>query len=190
MVPGNLAWAGSICATVDDAAGEPLSGAVVRVLSLDGAGRQSEARTDSRGRVCIDQVADGIYSVEASSAGFMKSSYYPVRVSSPNGARLAFRLPVGNSGREGMLGAEITLEGALASGPEPLSGVRICLFPPGSAGSSACTVTNALGQYSFSAAPGIYRVEIKRGATTISESSLDATQPGEYRDRILMPAAK
>jgi hypothetical protein len=173
----------AICAAILDVAGQPLPNATLNVVNLlDGKERATQS-TDSNGMVCIERLSEGLYSAEASLAGFMNAKYHPVRVVFPRRVHLTFCLPFAEN-MEGGIQREAILSGTLHGKTRPVSGVKLCLFGPADAVPVACTFTNDLGQYAVVLSPGVYRVELRRQLRIVGELKLDLSLPGVYRDRI------
>jgi carboxypeptidase family protein len=177
----------SICATVTDLPGQPLRHAVVKIINLLQPDFRSSASVDSAGKVCLEHLPEGIYSVEASSSGFLNVRYYPVRLAVPDDVTLAFQLPYGEI-REGLLQSEAILSGTLTDQNKPADAVRICLFESDKSIPSACGVTNDLGQYALTVSPAKYRVELTRSQVKIHSAMIDLSYPGNYRNEVTIPS--
>lgn len=178
-----LADESAICAVVLDVAGQPLPNATLNVVNLADGKKRGVGLTDVKGMVCIARLPEGLYSAEASLAGFMNVRYYPVRVAFPERVHLAFHLPFAEI-QEGGIQTEAILSGTLGGERQPISGVRVCLFHNRDTVSIACTVTNDLGQYALVVPPGVYRVEVRRQRRIVGQSTIDVSVPGVYRNRI------
>lgn len=179
--------ASSVCTTVVDPAGLPLPGAAVKIVSLLRVDKRFSVSTDQQGRACAGDVPEGLYSVEASLAGFLNVKYYPVRVSFPGGVNLSFQLPFGEI-TEGGVQAEAILSGTLEDKGKPLSGIKICLFDKTQTAPTGCTVTNDLGEYALCVPPGVYRLELSKLLHKITSIKVDLSNAGYYRNKVSFPA--
>jgi hypothetical protein len=139
----------SICAMVADQLGQPLRGAAITVVDLAGSDPRVSGDSDAKGRVCVQGVPDGEYSVESSAPGFMHAVNYPVVVRSPEEITLPFRLVVGSFDplRSTYVGTDATIYGTLSNGSKPVPNLRICLFQGDKGDAPMCTNTNDIGQY-------------------------------------------
>lgn len=177
--------ASSICATIGDRDGQPLPRTTMRVVSLTDSTMQYSASGNSKGVACVNRMPEGLYAVEASEAGFMNVRYYPVRVTFPHDVALEFRLPFGEIS-EGLGLVESTVSGTLTQDGRPAEGIKICLFQQEKPTPAACSITNDLGQYALTVAPGKYAVQFYRSGRLIETATLDLTSPGFYRNRLLL----
>ena len=160
--------------------------AAVKVVSLLDIGKRFTTKTDADGKACAAEVPEGLYSVEASMAGFLNVRYYPVRVSFPRGANLSFQLPFGDIS-EGGTQPEAILSGTLRDKGKPRSGIRICLFENAAANPVGCGVTNDLGEYVVTVPPGKYWLELSELLQKISRTKIDLSNSGYYRDKVSLP---
>ena len=184
-----LAQASSICATVGFVDDEPLSLVDLNVSSLSDPQVHFHGRTDKAGKVCIDHLPEGSYSVEASRSGFMSSRYYPVTLIFPNSITLPFRLPIdGAAITEGPIVPVVILNGTLADKGRPLAGIDICLFERSASVASACATTNDLGQYAMKVSPRVYRLVLTKEQKRIDAREIDLSIPGYYHNSITMPS--
>jgi hypothetical protein len=178
-------WGSSVCATVTDVLNGPIQGAVVAVVDLTNSERRFTAQTDSAGKVCVDKVPDGRYSVEAGASGFVASKYYPVRIDSPREVTFSFRLPiVFNPLQSTYVGFDATVYGTLADGANPLADVTICLFVNSKKDAVRCAATNNVGQYSLIVPPGFYEVEVSRTQVKLYSTVIQLPNPGYYRNAL------
>ena len=173
----------SLCATIttEEPDREGLPRATLEIIDLNNPSVQYSAAANKEGRACVPKMADGIYSVEASSSGFMHVRYYPVRVAYPDNIDLTFRLPFGEI-REGGIGTDVVVSGTLREKGVPLDGVRICLSRQDPTAVVTCTDTNDLGQYAAIVRTGKYRVELSRLNKSITVTIVDFPTPGIYRN--------
>jgi hypothetical protein len=181
--------ASSLCVTVVDTTDAPLARAVVNVVGLTHPANMYSGLTDPAGDACIDQLAEGLYSVEASLEGFLNVRYYPVQVAFPRDIHLAFTLPLGET-HEGGIQPDAVVNGTLGSVEAPLSGIKICMYPSEKLIPIACTVSNELGQYALEVPPGRYRVELSRGLNSLRSTTIELLNPGDYHNKIAAPAPK
>lgn len=182
------AMGSSICATVSDVTGRPMTSATVVVTNLQGPEVQSSTLVSPTGKGCIQHLPEGLYSVEAGSpgTGHLKVRYYPVRLVYPNDVDLSFELPIGEI-TEGLGISESTLSGTLTNENKPAEDIRICLFHDRQRAAASCTVTNDLGQYALIVAPGKYRVEVTERGGRSETTEIDLSDPGYYRNRVSLP---
>jgi hypothetical protein len=178
--------ASSLCSTIIDLANQPLHGAKVTIVNLIKSERKYSAVADQTGKVCVNPIPEGTYSVEASLFGFMNVRYYPVRVAFPNDVNLTFQLPFGEI-TEGEISEEATLSGTLEGAQAPSPTVRICLFEERKQIPIVCTNTNDLGEYALIVQPGVYRLELTRLAERVQATTIDMSHPGYYRNRVSLP---
>ncbi len=178
--------ASSLCAEVVDPTDAALRRAAVNVTSLVDTTVHFSAFTGPDGTVCIDQLPEGLYSVDASLEGFLVVKYYPVRITYPQNVRLSFRLPFGEI-KEGGVQPDAILSGTLrdAAG-HPQGGIGICLFRENLVPVS-CVETNELGQYALDVSPANYRIELSKQLRPLHSTMIDLTSPGFYRDRVFLP---
>jgi hypothetical protein len=182
LSPGEL-FGASICVNVTDPADLPLPSALINVVSLSDPEERFTISADKSGRACREEMAEGLYSVEASLEGFMSVRYYPVSVVFPFNVELDFRLPFGEIG-EGGYPVECLLSGTLRKADQPLAGAKICLYQLGMKTPTGCTLTNGLGQYALNVQPAVYNFEIRRLRKLLHRGSLDMSVPGHYRNRL------
>ena len=90
--------ASSVCGTIANNVGDPLTHATMSILQIASAEVVRSGQAGQGGRVCLDDVPDGLYMIEASAPGYTASRYSPVRVQFPGDTKLEFRLPVGTAG--------------------------------------------------------------------------------------------
>ncbi len=181
----------SICATVSDVTGRPMTSATVVVTNLQDPKVQSSTLVSPTGKGCIQHLPEGLYSVEAGSSGIghLKVKYYPVRLVYPNNVDLSFELPIGEI-TEGLGISESTVSGTLTNENKPAEDVRICLFHDRQRAAASCTVTNDLGQYALIVAPGKYRVEVTQRGGRSETNEIDLSDPGYYRNQVSLPKPK
>jgi hypothetical protein len=170
-----------MCAFVSTWEGLFVRGARVSALNLATAKRY-ETRSDSKGRACLSEIPEGLYSVEASVVN-MNVRYYPILVGTERTKELTFRLPAGVNS-EGPIVNLTFLSGTLRLGDEPLDWAYLCLTKRDSSGIPICVLTNDLGEYALEVDPGLYDVEICTGKKLVYKSVLDVTSAGFYRERI------
>jgi|WetSurMetagenome_2_1015567.scaffolds.fasta_scaffold22833_3 hypothetical protein len=184
-----LAWLGqmsasSICVkvTTEEPDLTPLRGIRVLVVRLDEPSAQLITTTDKQGEACLEHLAEGIYSVEASGEGMIGVRYYPVRVTFPNSDLFRIRLPFGEI-REGGFGeTESTFSGTLLEDGVPVVGFTLCLFAEGQQLPTACTKPNDLGQYVLIVPAAKYRLDLTKGKKLVKSSKVDLSPPGIYRN--------
>ena len=183
-------FGGTICSTVIDPGGLPLPNASTKILGLLSAPVRFSGLTDQSGKVCLTAVPEGLYAVEISLTGFLNVRYYPVRLLARNTANLTFTLPFGYIGEGGVV-PESLVSGSLRRVDIAVSGVKICLFASDRSIPEACDITDDLGEYAISVAPGVYWVEIsERGKQIQPRRRLDLSTPGRYRNRIGLEASQ
>jgi hypothetical protein len=85
-----------LCVTVMDLVRLPIHTAKVRATDLS-SGKSWDASVDSQGKVCLRDLPEGLYSVQATAEGFLEVSYRLVRVVSGRRGKvpgtLSFWLP-------------------------------------------------------------------------------------------------
>jgi len=184
----NAVLADAICSKVVDPGDQPLPNAALKIVGLSDPARHYTGQTDREGKVCIGNIPEGLYSVEASMTGFLNVRYYPVRVVFPREVHLEFRLPIGYIG-EGGIAPESVLSGTLKRSGEPVGGIKICLFEGNSTTPTACDTTDDIGEYALTVAPGKYAVELSdRGKLQMPRRPIDLSVAGQYRDRLSFDA--
>ncbi len=176
--------AGTLCSTVLDPAGLPVPNASITVVSLSDVTRQYRSQTDRNGNTCISNIAQGLYSVEASATGFLHAKYYPVRFSKTAPQKLLFQLPIGDV-HEGGTAAEAVLSGTLKRADKVASGITICLYQADTL--VGCDTTDDLGEYAIAVPPGVYSIDIS-GVNVRSQprQQIDLSSPGMHRRIIFL----
>ena len=181
LLSGFPIFASELCATVMDYARLPLPSASITATNLT-TGRSYSARSDSKGMACLSDVPEGLYSVEASLAGFLHVKYYPVRAVPFAKQALSFWLPFAEI-EEGGLGDESTLSGTLLRGIAPVQAAEVCLVAA-TGTPRTCTLTNDLGEYALLVPAGVYLTEIHTKDGRVYKSQIDMSAPGIYRNRL------
>jgi hypothetical protein len=161
----------------------PLPSASLNATNLT-TGKAYAARSDKSGGACFSSIPEGLYSIEASLAGFLHVKYFPVRVTSSATERLSFWLPFGEI-TEGGIGQESTLSGTLLDGNSPVESAEVCLIGTGGA-PRTCTVTNDLGEYALVVPSGAYQAETRTRDGKVYKSTINASVPGIYRNRLTL----
>lgn len=180
---GSAAGTGTVSGSVQDTAGNPISGATVSVQS--GPTSNVQATTDASGLYSLANLAAGSYTLAAQRAGFA-TGQRTVTVAAGTSTQLNFTLVTSTAGT-GALQGTITRQDQNI----PVSGATVTLTPP--SGSALTVTTGADGTYLFSAlTPGTYRlnvtatgftavtrtgISVRSGQTTTSNVSL-VTQQG------------
>jgi hypothetical protein len=171
-----------LCATVMDLARLPLAAASLNATSLR-TGKAYAAVADRTGIACFSNVPEGLYSVDASLAGFLHVKYYPVRVAASSPVNLSFYLPFSEI-EEGGVGQEATISGTLLDERgSPVKSAEVCAIGD-NAFARSCTVTNDLGEYALVLNVGVYRAEVRTREGRVFRSNIDVSSPGIYRDRV------
>lgn len=172
----------SICVEILNVADYTIPLSEVRIVNLN-SGEVVSVSADAKGRGCTRALAEGAYSVEASSGGYVSVRYQPVEVIFPGEVTLSFRLPIGVI-REAGIAKDSTVHGTLIGEGRPLESVRICLYAPGNRQATACSTTNELGQYALAVPPGKYVARIHRMQVELRTLPLDLPAPGSYHNRL------
>ena len=168
---------------VVDAGGQPLAEASISVIPLTSDSSPVHLKTNKEGTFAVQLLAEGLYSVEASSQGFLNVRYQPVAVIFPRETELMFVLPVGEIS-EGGIQVDAILSGTLVKKGKPAAASRICASKIGSNIEPVCTDTNELGQYAMSVSPGIYTYLITQNRKQLVRRKLDLSRPAIYRNLI------
>ena len=187
---GQQLFCTSICATVTDPTGQPITGASIVVHGGSGSDdRTAFTEPAALGRTCVQKIPDGEYSVEASAPGFMHVVYYPVAVRLPKDITLSFRLPLGSFDplRSTYVGSDVILYGTLTDGTMPASDVEICLTGETKADDKKCTTTNDVGQYTLVMPPQKYRVHLTTVREQTYSTRIEVMAPGYYRNLLSVP---
>lgn len=174
----------SICVQVTDVEDQPLPGARITAMSLQG-GQFFHATSDGRGMACISRLPTGQYAVEAGLGGFLHVRYYPVRVPAAGKIKLRFSLPFGEI-TEGSLAPEAILNGTLRRAGRIVPGAKMCFYRGDSPGSPpvTCVTTDDLGEYALVLPVGIYNIDIYAGASRVKQSQVEMSKPGIYRNAV------
>jgi len=136
--------------------------------------------TDSRGYFSIDTVPNGVYWLLATAVGFETEEPVLHHIHFPKGLDIAFFLtPKGASDSEPRHSAEVW--GELSGSSGPLGGAKVCLSGNGQ---ETCTLTNRLGQYSLSLAPGAYSGYVVWKDEVKWKGILSLDQAKDYADAI------
>lgn len=175
-----------ICANVTGLNNKPLSGATVTATHLFDPTFRRSADTDIEGRVCFQELAEGLYSVEVGRAGYLRVRYYPVRYRFPTTTELHFQMPFGEILEAGLM-EEAVFSGTLRQSGTALAHAEICLVGVTSK-TRGCTTSNGIGQYALVVSPGRYWVELNVGSRRLLREELNLPAPGYYVDRIRLPA--
>jgi hypothetical protein len=174
---------------VVDEAGGALQGAVVTVHKLSGEQFDQSSPTDSAGHYSFPEIPDGEYSIEGSSAGFVSTSYKPVRIYFPAEVQWNFVLRVAGFGGDAAY-ASSELVGELRWRGSRVSAANVCAVRSDGPYRPTCTVTNRLGQYFLEVPPAIYVVTVEHGTGLPTKQRLDLRAAGEYRNKIMLEDAK
>ena len=181
VVSVSLAHASEMCAYVGNWNGSPVPRARVSALNL-ATTKRYEGTSDRTGRVCLSDIPEGLYAVEASAVS-MNVRYYPVRVGTERTKELTFHLPAGENS-EGPIVNVTFLSGTLRLGDAPLDWAEVCLTKRDSQAIPYCMRTNDLGEYAMEVDPGLYDVEVCTEKKLLFKSVLDVRSAGFYRERV------
>lgn len=136
-------------------------------------------RTDQRGEACFERLAAGRYSAEGDCDGFLNVRLQPIRLMPKQTLRVKMMLPFGEI-FEGGVSGEAVVSGTLSASGAPLKFARVCAFVSGNSVPTTCVLTDELGEYAFSVAPGKYRARVE--GTPSREWGLDLSAPGHYKN--------
>jgi hypothetical protein len=178
----NSATPSTLCVKVTDYAGLPLQDASVVIVNL-ATKNLYNTNTARNGAVCVSQIPEGLYSVEAGLTGFLNVRYYPARLTSLAPLELRYRLPFGEI-TEGGVTEDAIISGTLQQEEKALIGANICVFEIDRSSSLRCVATNDLGEYALSLPPGVYRVEVRTLVGSTHRLKVDVSKPGLYRNLI------
>ena len=170
-----------LCATVMDYARLPLPNASLNATNLL-TGKSYTALADRSGHFCFSNIPEGLFSIDASLAGFLHVKYYPVRVAAGAPVNLSFQLPFGEI-TEGGIGQDATISGTLLEKGSPAESAKVCAIAV-DASSKACTATTDLGEYAIVVPVGVYQTEVQTRDGRVYKSKLTLRSPGIYRNRI------
>ena len=188
LIASMISTAAELCVTTTDEGRQALPKARVGVRNLL-TGNILTGETGGEGRVCLQSIPEGLYSVTVSLAGFLNVKYYPVRVSYPQKHALTVTLPLGEI-TEGRIADDAILSGTLGRDGAAIKGAKICLVTP-TGSRIACTVTDDLGEYSLSVPTGVYDAEMTDSGGTVYRQSIDLSTPGAiYHDRLVFPSQR
>lgn len=170
-----------LCVTVMDAVPLPLPHASVNATNL-ATGKPYVAQADRGGRICLSNIPEGLYSVEAYDTGFMHVRYYPVQITAAAKTDLSFALPLGYVS-EGAIGDEATLSGTLLKAGSPVTGADVCVSTAART-PRFCTVTNDIGEYALVVPVGEYdaQVSTRDGTGMTYRLKVDVSTAGVHRD--------
>ena len=148
---GTIVWAeGAIVVSVVDGNGEPIHGAGVNLRGVDRSGKRWDGTTDDRGRYRFEDLAAGLYGIEASHPKFGQSEYVPIELT---GGEYSADLVLRGFG---------TVEVVLLRGGEPEPGVEVGLGRKNVL--ERLETSDARGALSFTElAPGSYALFVPQG---------------------------
>lgn len=175
-------WQGRIV----DRTGSVVQTAAVTVERLDKS-LPPKAIAAHQGVYTIDDIDDGIYSIEIRAPGFLNCRLYPVRVTSPYHIVLDVQLQVGPV-LEGGLDTEKAAHfvGTLRTDGVPLDMAQVCVRSAKESAFVRCTATNRIGQYWMTLPPDKYLVWVTHSEKRLWSGSVDMSYGGEFRDKVMV----
>jgi hypothetical protein len=171
---------------VSDVSQNPIPGAHVTLTNVAKPELRFEFDTDERGVFTTDTIPNGVYWLETSGEGFQPNHRITCDIHFPRGLNIGITLfRPDEAGPPQVTDAEVW--GELSDSSGPLAKAKVCLSAEGKGGNKqSCTVTNRLGQYSLSVAPGVYRGSVIVDNEVTWEGRLALSQCREYPDPITL----
>jgi hypothetical protein len=174
-----------LCVLVLDESPAPLPHASITVISLIECDQSTySASTAAKGKACL-AIPEGSYSVKARLTGFMNVRYSPVSLTYLYPIDLRFRLPVGDSGEEGLY-AEVQLDGTLRFQGKPVPNARICILQRTRRAVTTSGRTNVFREYALAVPPDRYYTEIQTASGQVYRSQLDVLETRRYRNVLMI----
>lgn len=181
VMAASLTWASSICVTVVDPAKYPLVGVSVVVRSIEQK-IESSNTTDKQGIACVESLPEGLYSVEASTDGFLSVVLQPVRLMPEKRRSLRIELMIREIPEDDYFTVDALLSGTLRLNGATVPNTRVCLRKSRQPDQEPiCGTTNALGEYVITVSPGVYRAEFSVDGRVYAGTA-ELPSPGIYRN--------
>jgi hypothetical protein len=170
---------------ITDFSGAALSGATVRVLSLNDRSEIGRAKSGADGLYAVRDIPDGTYSLEASLSGYLSVAYYPVRVEFPKTYNLNYQLPALITNPD-ELRTEARVFGVAMLGLKLVGGLKVCLSKPGSADLPSCGYTDGMSRFFIAVPAGGYELSVFNGGNLCATHKLGMLVTGDLRRDIVI----